>query len=98
MNENMKDKIVEGIIKGFSIQDILDGIKACDYDDIEKYLKQNELIKLWEEVNQIEYDISALKIYLTDFNNSTDPEERQTIFNEIVKLIESIKDDIRNNI
>lgn len=94
----MKDKIAEGIIKGFSVQDILDDIKTGEYDDIEKYLKQNELIILWEEVNQIEYDISALKLYVTDFKNSTDPEERQTIFNEIVKLIESIKDDIRKSI
>ena len=65
----MKDRIAEGIIKGFSVQDIINGIKAGEYDDIEKYLKQNELIKLWEKENQKEFDIMVLAEFVKDLLN-----------------------------
>ena len=78
--ENMKDKIAEGIIKGFSVQDFLASMKAKVSKDIERYIKQIEPIKLWEHENQEEYDIAALKEFIIEYLKSTDNEKKNTFY------------------
>lgn len=91
----MKDKIAEGIIKGFSVQDFLASIKAKESKNLEGYIRQIVPIKLWEHENQKEYDITALKEFITEYLNCSDNEKKLTLFNEIVELLGDLAEDIR---